>query len=109
MGLQSEMGLQAFEVVVPESLVVGHPISHRAETLRDQAIIMLPSLSLFGHQAGTEQDAKMLGYGRAAHFKVSGDLFDGLVSLDQKIQDPAGLLMALKASGSGSTVVLMGK
>jgi hypothetical protein len=83
------MGLQAFEVVVPKSFVVGHPIPYRAQPLRDKAIMVLSSLTLFGNQAGIKQDTQMLGYGWPAHFKVSGYVFDGLVPFDQKIQDPA--------------------
>ncbi len=88
------MLLEPLEVIIPEALVVRDPVAHQAEACGDEAIAALSAMPLLGHETGIEQDAKVLGDGRAAHLEVSRKRVHGAVGLGEQIQHPAARGMA---------------
>src|SRR5262245_43240249 len=102
------MPLKPLEVVIPQPLVVRDPVPYRAEPRGDEAIAALPAMPLLGHETGIEQDAEVLGDGRAAHLEMSGNRVHGAVGLDEEIEHPATRGIAPKTSGSrsGDTTML---
>lgn len=98
------MLLKTLQVVVPEPLVVRDPVPHGAEPLGGEAIAALPAVPLLGHETGVEQDAEVLGDGRAAHFELSRDRVDWAVALGEEIEQPATRGMADRSKDLGSAL-----
>ena len=80
------MFLQPPEVVIPESLVVRDPVPHGGEPLRDESIVTLPAMPLFGNQAGIEQHAQVLGNRGTGHLKMTGERMNGALGQSQEIE-----------------------
>lgn len=86
--------LQALQMVIPELFVVRQPVAHWSELSRDKMISPFTPMPLLRHQAGIQQDAKMLRDRRSAHLEMPGKDIDGSVRLDKQIQHPATRRMA---------------
>ena len=86
--------MQKREAVVPELLVVGDPFADRAESFGDEVVAALAAVSLFVHESGIEEYAKVLGDGRATHSEVAGDSVDRMVAVQQQIEHPTARGMA---------------
>src|SRR5262249_39717597 len=77
-----------------EPLVMRDPVPDRTEPRGDEVIATLSAMPLLRHEAGIEQDAEVLGDGRAAHLEVLCNRVHGAVGLDEQIQHPATRRMA---------------
>lgn len=78
--------LQTLQAVVPEPLVPGDPLAHQGKLLGDEMIVAFAAMPLLGHQAGIEQDAKVLRDRRATHLKMPRQRVDGTVGLGEQIE-----------------------
>jgi len=97
------MVLKLLEAVVPESLVMGDPVAHWAESCRDELVTALAAVPLLGQEAGIEQDPQVLGDCRAAHFEVGGDVADRAHVSDEQIQHLTARTMANRGKYIGLT------
>jgi hypothetical protein len=88
------MLLKPLEVVIPEPLVARDLVPNEAEPRGDEAIAALSAMPLLGHETGIEQDAEVLGDGRAAHLEMTRNRVDGAVGLGEEIEHPAPRGMA---------------
>jgi dihydrofolate reductase len=86
--------LKAPQVVVPEPFVVRDPVAHGSETLGHEAVPALSAAPLLGHESGVEEDAEVLGHGRAAHLEVAGERLYGTLAVGEEVEDPAARWMA---------------
>ncbi len=73
------MFLKSLSVLIPEPLIVRHPVPYGPELRRDEAIAAFSTTPLLGHEAGIEQDAEVLRDGRPAHLEMSRKRVDGEV------------------------------
>src|SRR6266498_1464162 len=95
------MPLEALEAFVPEPLVMRDPVPHRTELLGGEAVAALPTVPLFGDQAGVEEDAQVLGDRRAAHLEVRRDRIDRAVAIGEQVEYPAPGRMADRSEDFG--------
>src|SRR5258707_15485950 len=80
------MLLKALQAVIPEPLIKPDPVPHRAESFGDNAVAPFAPVALLGQETSIEQDAEVLGDGRAAHFKMRGDVVDRAFGVGEQIQ-----------------------
>ena len=81
-------------MVIPESLEMREPVSHRSESRGLEVIASLAAVSLLGHETGVEQDPQVLRNGRATHLKLACDRVDGAIGIDEQIKHPSPRRMA---------------
>ena len=82
------------EAVVPEPLVTCDPVPHLAELSGDEMVAAFATVPLLGQETGIEQDAKVLGDRRAAHFEMGRNLADRKLGFGEQIQHLAPRTMA---------------
>ena len=98
------MILESLEVVVPEPLVVRDPVPHRAESFGDEVVAAFAAVPLIGQETGIEQDAKVLGDRRAAHFEVCSNVADRSIGFGEQIQHLASPKMADRCEHIGLAI-----
>src|SRR6516162_858249 len=76
-------------MMIPEPIVGGDPVTHRVEAFGNKTVTMLAAMSLFGHETGIAQHAKMLRDGGPAHFEMPGHSVNGVLGLRQQIEHMA--------------------
>ena len=84
-----EIATEAGHAVVPETLVLTHPLICDGELLRTQRVAVGPSLAPALNQPGIEEDAQMLRDRRARHLVGAGQLVDGLLPRGERIEQGA--------------------
>ena len=88
------MLLKSLQVIIPEPLLVRHPVPYGPKLRRDEAVAAFSAMPLLGHETGIEQDAEVLGDGWAAHLEMSRNRVDGAFGLDEDVEHPAPRRMA---------------
>lgn len=84
-----EVTTEAGHAVVPETLVLTHPLICDGELLRTQRVAVGPSLPPAFNQPGIEEDAQMLRDRRARDLVGAGQLVDGLLPRGEGIEQGA--------------------
>ena len=84
-----EIATEARHAVVPETLVLTHPLICDGELLRTQRVAVGSSLAPAFNQPGVEEDAQMLRDCRARDFVGASQLVDGLLPSGEGIEKGA--------------------
>jgi hypothetical protein len=91
-------------VIVPESLVLPDPVTHRDELFWNEAVAALAAVPPLGYKTGIEQNTKVLGDSGAAHFEVCSNDADRALGFGKQIQHLASRTMANRCEHIGLAI-----